>query len=104
VRRDLSNDVSRFWSQIETRRSRSGAWRDLLNQTEQVRENYWQQFTIGKRSILDLLNAENEAFQSRLSAEQERLETLQAQYRLLGSLARIGGFLGLRAANADLKQ
>jgi outer membrane protein, adhesin transport system len=96
VRRDLSTDVSRFWAQIESRRGRSGAWNNLVTQTSQVRDNYWQQFTIGKRSILDLLNAENESFQSRLSAEQERLETQQAQYRLLGSLAQIGGFLGVK--------
>jgi outer membrane protein, adhesin transport system len=104
VRRDLSNDVTRFWSQVETRRSRSGAWLDLLKQTEQVRENYWQQFTIGKRSILDLLNAENEAFQSRLSAEQERLETQQSQYRLLGSLAQIGLFLGVSRGKENLEK
>ena len=60
-----------------------------------MRENYWQQFKIGRRSILDLLNAENETFQARLSAQQERLEVLQAQYRLLGSLAQINAFLGL---------
>lgn len=96
VRRDLANDVTRFWSQIETRRARGAAWLDLVNQTAKVRENYWLQFTIGRRSILDLLNAENETFQARSSAEQERLEVLQAQFRLLGSLAQIGKFLGLR--------
>jgi outer membrane protein, adhesin transport system len=100
VRRDLSNDVTRFWSQIETRRARGAAWLDLVTQTGKVRENYWQQFKIGRRAILDLLNAENETFQARLSAEQERLEVLQAQYRLLGSLAQIDAFLGIAPASA----
>ncbi len=104
TRRELSNDVTRFWSQIETRRARGTAWQDLVVQTGKVRENYWQQFKIGRRSIIDLLNAENETFQARLSAEQERLEVLQAQYRLLGSFAQIDSFLGLRKEAAPARE
>jgi TolC family type I secretion outer membrane protein len=95
VRRDLSNDVARFWSQIETRRSRMNAWDDLTKQNAKVRDAYWQQFKIGKRSMLDLLNAENELFQTKSSAETDRVELLQSQYRLLGSLAQLTRWLGV---------
>jgi outer membrane protein, adhesin transport system len=93
--RDLTSEVTRYWSQIESRRGRGVSWTELVANLEKVRANHWQQFTIGKRSILDLLNTENETFQARLNAEQERLETLQSQYRLLGSLARVGEFFGV---------
>ena len=95
VRRDLSNDVTRFWSQIETRRGRISAWDDLTKQNARVRDAYWQQFKIGKRSMLDLLNAENELFQTKSSAETDRMELLQSQYRLLGSLAQLTQWLGV---------
>jgi TolC family type I secretion outer membrane protein len=95
VRRDLSNEVTRFWSQIETRRSRMGAWDDLVKQNARVRDAYWQQFKIGKRSMLDLLNAENELFQTKSSAETDRMELLQSQYRLLGGLAQLTQWLGV---------
>jgi outer membrane protein, adhesin transport system len=95
AQRDLANEVMRHWSQIESRRGRGVSWTELVAKLEKVRSNHWQQFTIGKRSILDLLNTENETFQARLNAEQERLETLQSQYRLLGSTARTASFLGI---------
>lgn len=95
VRRDLSNDVTRFWSQIETRRGRISAWDDLAKQNSKVRDVYWQQFKIGRRTMLDLLNAENELFQTRSSAETDRMDLLQSQYRLLGSLAQITQWLGV---------
>jgi outer membrane protein, adhesin transport system len=101
VRRELSNEVARHWGQIESRRGRGPAWDDVVSQLEKVRDNHWQQFTIGKRTMLDLLNAENEAFQARLSAEQERLELLQSQYRLMGSLAQTGAFFGLSFPTLD---
>ena len=95
VRRDLSNEVARFWSQIDTRRGRISAWDDLAKQNSKVRDVYWQQFKIGRRTMLDLLNAENELFQTRSSAETDRMELLQAQYRLLGSLAQLTQWLGV---------
>ena len=95
VRRDLSNEVTRAWSQIESRRGRSNAWDTLVQQNIKVRDVYWQQFKIGRRSMLDLLNAENELFQVRSSAETDRMEILQAQYRLLTSLAQLNTWLGI---------
>ena len=95
VRRDLSNEVTRFWSQIETRRGRISAWDDLAKQNSKVRDAYWQQFKIGRRTMLDLLNAENELFQTRSNAETDRMELLQSQYRLLGGLAQLTQWLGV---------
>lgn len=95
VRRDLSNEVTRFWSQIETRRGRISAWDDLAKQNSKVRDVYWQQFKIGRRTMLDLLNAENELFQTRSNAETDRMDLLQSQYRLLGSLAQLTQWLGV---------
>ena len=101
VRRDLSNEVTRFWSAIETRRGRMNAWNDLVKQNIKVRDVYWQQFKIGRRSMLDLLNAENELFQTRSSAETDRMEVLQSQYRLLGSLAQLTQWLGVATPTTD---
>lgn len=102
VRRELSARVAEIWAQIETRRSRADTYNRLVEQSVQVREAYWQQFTIGRRSIIDLLNAENESFQSRLGAENERLEVVQTQYRLLAALARLTSWLGI-ASPGDSK-
>lgn len=101
VRRQLSARLADLWTQVETRRERAGIYRDLLDQTSQVREAYWQQFTIGRRSIIDLLNAENEVFQARQGAESERLELLQAQYRLLAASATLSRWFGITATPGE---
>jgi outer membrane protein TolC len=95
VMRDLSSDVSRSWAQMKSREGRFIAFSDLAMRAREVREAYWEQFRIGRRSILDLLNAENEGFLATLQAEQERQELLQNQYRVLASTGRLALWLGL---------
>ena len=81
-----------------SRAARSTSLDDLVEGARRVRAAYWEQFQIGKRSIIDLLNAENETYQARLSAITERLELIQVRYRLLGSLAGLTGYLGIEPA------
>jgi outer membrane protein TolC len=95
VQKDLASDVSRAWSQVQSRQGRFTEFVDLALRAKEVREAYWEQFRIGRRSILDLLNAENEGFQATLNAEQVRQETLQFQVRVLSTTARLARWLGL---------
>ena len=48
--------------------------------------------------LIDLLNAENETYQSQTSAVTERMELLQVKYRLLGAIARLNPVLDIPAA------
>jgi adhesin transport system outer membrane protein len=98
TRRDLETEVARHWTQMVSRAARTGSLDDLVEGARKVRAAYWEQFQIGKRSILDLLNAENETYQSRLSAATERLELVQVRYRLLGALAGLTTYLGIEPA------
>jgi outer membrane protein, adhesin transport system len=95
VLKDLASDVSRTWSQMRSREGRFTEFVDLALRAREVREAYWEQFRIGRRSILDLLNAENEGFQASLNAEQVRQEMLQYQYRVLSSTGRLSRWLEL---------
>lgn len=98
TRRELETEVARHWTQMTSRAARTASLDDLVEGARKVRAAYWEQFQIGKRSILDLLNAENETYQSRLSAVTERIELIQVRYRLLGSLAGLTSYLGIRPA------
>lgn len=95
VLRDLSVDVTRNLQAIATRTSRAGTWAELIAQLSSVKDGYWEQFKIGRRSILELLNVQNEIFQATSSAESDRTEINQSQYRLLGTTAQLNAFLGL---------
>jgi len=98
ARLELAGEVVKHWTQMRSRAARTGSLDDLVEGTRKVRAAYWEQFQIGRRSILDLLNAENETYQSRLSAITERIELLQVRYRLVGSLARLTDYLGIEPA------
>jgi TolC family type I secretion outer membrane protein len=98
TKRDLGIEVSRSWAAIATRQERIAVWDKLVTQLTAVRDNYWEQFKIGRRSILDLLNVENEIFQARTSSQTDLAEQEQARYRLLAATARLSEFFNLPVA------
>jgi outer membrane protein TolC len=95
VLKDLTTEVTRAWSQLQSRAGRFTEFANLASRAKEVRAAYWEQFRIGRRSILDLLNAENEGFQAMLTAEQVRNETVQLQHRVLSSMGRLTEWLQL---------
>lgn len=60
---------------------------------------YEKQFRIGKRTLLDLLNTENELFEARKSYVEAYYSEVQAQYRILNSTGRL-----LAALRVDMPQ
>ncbi len=95
ILRDLTVEVTRNLQAITTRTARTATWANLIGQLNAVKDGYWEQFKIGRRSILDLLNVQSEMFQAASSAESDRNEINQSQYRLLGATAQLNTFLGL---------
>jgi adhesin transport system outer membrane protein len=64
---------------------------------EKARDAYRQQFDIGQRSLLDLLNAENELYTARRAYANADYDRLFAQARVLAALQQLTQRLGLRA-------
>jgi outer membrane protein, adhesin transport system len=62
---------------------------------EKARDAYRQQFDIGQRSLLDLLNSENELFTARRAYANAEVDLLVAQARTLAATQRLTGQLGL---------
>jgi adhesin transport system outer membrane protein len=67
---------------------------------EKARDAYRQQFDIGQRSLLDLLNAENELFTARRSYANAEFDLLIAQARSLAWSQRLSTQLGLTRMDA----
>ncbi|MDH5338827.1 MAG: TolC family protein, partial [Rubrivivax sp.] len=61
---------------------------------EKAREAYRQQFDIGKRTLLDLLNSENELYTARRALANAGFDLLVAQMRTLAGTQRLGVLLG----------
>jgi outer membrane protein, adhesin transport system len=62
---------------------------------EKARDAYRQQFDIGQRSLLDLLNAENELYTARRALANAQHDLLLAQARTLAATQRLAPQLGL---------
>jgi len=70
-----------------------GRQMDFLEQhvtsTESTRDSYLQQFNIGQRSLLDLLDTENEVFSSQNAFNEAIYDHMLAQYRLLSGTGEL---------------
>jgi adhesin transport system outer membrane protein len=65
-----------------------------------TRDAYEMQFNIGQRTLLDVLNAENEVIQARQDVVNTRADNLLAQYRLLEAMGALVDELGVGEALA----
>ena len=66
VRRELKEGIERSWASITTLTSRIKALRDQLSANQQVVRGYREEYDIGQRTLLDVLNAENALFNSEI--------------------------------------
>jgi len=96
------------------------AWSRLQNQSRLVTEleqqgritddlllSYREQFNVGRRSLLDVLDAQNTRYNVQAQIETSRLAKLYAQYRLLAATNRLVEALGVSipaAATADQRE
>lgn len=60
-----------------------------------TRDAYAKQFNIGQRTLLDLLNSENEVLEAQQSVANTRADLLLAQYRILQAMGGLLQHLGL---------
>lgn len=87
------------------------AWSRLTNQTRLVGEletqnrvsddlllSYREQFNVGRRSLLDVLDAQNTRFNVQASLETARMSRVYAQYRILAATNRLIEALGVQIA------
>jgi outer membrane protein, adhesin transport system len=63
--------------------------------SEKTRDAYRQQFDIGQRSLLDLLNSENELYTARRALVNAQIDLSIAQARILAATQQLGRQLGV---------
>ncbi len=70
------------------------------SESEQLVVQYNQQFQIGGRTLLDLLNAENELFQARIDFLDARVQVELAKYRVYNTLGSLLGVFEITSAGS----
>ncbi|MGL3823450.1 TolC family protein [Sphingopyxis sp. R3-92] len=83
--RNAEADTRRAWNSRETQ---TAVFRDLVDQsksTDELLVSYREQFSVGRRSLLDVLDAQNTRFNVQVRAETARFSEIFAAYQVLAS-------------------
>lgn len=86
---DLRQTASIAWNNVANLKAKLSALDAHRVGAANVATAYEQQFYIGRRTLLDVLDAKNEAFQSERSYAQARHELTKANYRTLYSMGTL---------------
>lgn len=89
TRSSLGDQVQRLWTFQAQRTERLPSLEGLVVRSDQARDIVFEQFRIGRRTILDVLAYDLERFNVRAQLVNERFDIVQTQYQLMGGLGRI---------------
>lgn len=92
--RALAEQTRRAWNALEAARERVDILREQVAANEQVVGTYRQEFLIGVRDMLDLLDSENELFQARSALTSSEYVTEFAVHRVLAGMGQLAAALG----------
>ena len=96
--REAEEDVRSAWSRLDRQSSLVGELADQSRVTDDLLLSYREQFNVGRRSLLDVLDAQNTRYNVQAQLETARLAQLYAQYRVLASVNQLIEAMGLQMA------
>jgi adhesin transport system outer membrane protein len=98
--RQLEETIRLAWAALRATDAQLPLLRQQVDAALATRDAYEMQFNIGQRTLLDVLNAENEVIQARQDVVNTRADNLLAQYRLLEAMGALVDELGVGEALA----
>ncbi|MCK6392373.1 TolC family outer membrane protein [Zoogloea sp.] len=87
--RDVRQQTAIAWNDVKKLKEQLIYLEQHQLSTEKARDAYRQQFDIGQRSLLDVLNTENELFDAKRATVRARYDLTQAELRVLTQTHRI---------------
>ena len=95
--------MRKAWSSLANWRAKFSDQETRLAIASLVIDSYRAQFGIGRRSLLDLLDAQNSLYGATVDTEVARFGTLLAEYGMLAQLNRLRGHFGVSHTQVDPK-
>ena len=98
----LAQDTKDTWARLEATRQQIRFYSSAVQYAKETTSMYWEQFNIGQRSLLDVLNSENEIFTNSMQLVTAQMNEIGSAYRLLA----LGGRLleSLNIANSEFEK
>lgn len=87
--RELNENLALAWNAMENARLQTPEARDYADYSARVRESYQQQFTLGQRTLLDLLDSENELFTANRRYTEVRYTEEFSMYRVIAATGEL---------------
>ncbi len=101
TRRNLEQETQLSWNALTTALERLPILQDQVRQSTSARENYRTQFEVGRKTVIDLLDAEADYSGSTSGLVTGELTTRFAEYRLLAATYGLFQVLGLADPEID---
>lgn len=99
--RNIQQNLSIAWDNIVRLRQQLPFLREHALATSKVHAAYIQQFQIGQRTLLDLLDTQNELFQARIAQVNAESDLKKYEYQWMANASEILQTLGLAQPYAD---
>ncbi|MDH1055463.1 TolC family outer membrane protein [Aquipseudomonas alcaligenes] len=87
--RVLNENLALAWNAMENARMQTPKARDYADYTARSREAYQQQFSLGQRTLLDLLDSENELFTANRRYTEVRYTEEFSMYRVISAMGEL---------------
>ncbi|MDG9925424.1 MULTISPECIES: TolC family outer membrane protein [unclassified Pseudomonas] len=87
--RVVNENLSLAWNAMENARLQTPKARDYADYTSRVREAYQQQFSLGQRTLLDLLDSDNELFTANRRYTEVRYIEEFSMYRVIAAMGEL---------------
>ena len=104
VTRQAEEDVRTAWNRREQQSALTTELTQQATATDQLLGSYGEQFKVGRRSLLDLLDTQNTRYNTQVLLETARFAELFARYKLLAATGQLLDTMGIqrpRDATAD---
>lgn len=90
VARRVTEDVQMAWDDLRTARKRVELLQNAVNIAVEVHEARKKLLEVGKETVINVLDAENEVFSARIAATDAAFDAQIASYRVLLAVGRLG--------------
>lgn len=93
--RQVIETVRKAWSSYSTAKRQIPFLREHVDASTRTRDAYYKQFQIGQRTLLDLLDSENELFSAKTSYATGRNTELVGMFRVLNATGQLTEYLDI---------
>lgn len=103
IDRLIQEEMEVNYNDLQVARDQLGLLRDRVGNAAEVTEAYQEQFRLGQRTVLDLLDSGNELFVARVDLTRAEYEVIAAAYDVLTTAGTVLSAVGVTAEVRDVE-